>query len=88
MLSDTQSDQIIVSKNQACSALLRCASYAAPIILTVSSIQEIVNNQQWTLSLTGYVMKTTLNKNHKKSFVRNCPLKTMKISTKTYLKTN
>lgn len=69
VISDAQGDKVVVSEDQTCAALLGRASNASPVVLAVSPVQEIINDQKWSFALALNVLETAFKKNHKKTFI-------------------
>lgn len=60
VIGDAKRNKVVIAQNQTRAALLRCASYASPVVLTIAAEQVIVNNEQWSLPLAVNVLKATL----------------------------
>lgn len=56
VLGDAEVDIFVFLENQAGSTLCRGASDASPVVLPVATVQEVVDDQQRSLSLAGDVL--------------------------------
>lgn len=56
MVGDAKGDIFVFAQNQAGPALLGRASDASPVVLPVSSVQEVVDDEQRSLALAVNVL--------------------------------